>query len=141
MKKHRLTALMGLSVYFLSEKIDALSFVPKGVRMKRFLIIVAAVFFIINAASGPCLAKKSSSNDIDFSKLECGELIKELKNTSDKHAVAYLFMWLDGYLSGVTGDTVLNKKSINEFMKNLVTYCQKNSGAAVLDASKKVGIE
>ena len=50
-------------------------------------------------------------------------------------------MWIDGYLSGVSGDTDLDWGNLEKFSKDLVEYCGNNSNTKVLEAAKKVGIE
>ncbi|MEZ5580532.1 MAG: HdeA/HdeB family chaperone [Candidatus Competibacteraceae bacterium] len=50
-----------------------------------------------------------------------------------------VLMWIDGYLSGVSGDTSLNWKDLEKFSTNLVAYCGKPD-EKVLDAAEAVGI-
>jgi hypothetical protein len=36
-------------------------------------------------------------------------------------------MWIDGYLSGVSGDTTLSWKNLEKFSTDLVAYCAKQT--------------
>jgi acid stress chaperone HdeB len=51
-----------------------------------------------------------------------------------------VFMWIDGYLSGVSGDKVLSWKNLEKFSIDLVAYCASKPDEKVLDAAEEVGI-
>jgi len=69
----------------------------------------------------------------------CGEFLQELSTSSAEDAGVVL-MWIDGYLSGVSGDTSLDWKDLEKFSTNLVAYCGKKPDEKVLDAAEAVGI-
>lgn len=87
----------------------------------------------------PALAKKTQMKNIDFGEITCGEFLQELSTSSSEDAGVVL-MWIDGYLSGVSGDTSLNWKDLEKFSTNLVAYCGKKPDEKVLDAAEAVGI-
>ena len=90
-------------------------------------------------ASSTALAKKSQIQNIDFGAITCNEFMQEIAKGSSEDAGVVL-MWIDGYLSGVSGDKVLSWKSLEKFSTDLVTYCGNKPDAKVLDAAEEVGI-
>ena len=49
-------------------------------------------------------------------------------------------MWIDGYLSSVLSDTMLNWKNLEKFSADLVSYCTKQPTTKVLDAAEAGGV-
>jgi acid stress chaperone HdeB len=103
---------------------------------KILAALVAGLVAIIPAYA----AKKSGPANIDFGAYTCEQLIQEAANSSAEDMGAVL-MWLDGYLSGVSGDSELNWKDLEKFTTNLVAYCGKHGDANMLEAAEKVGIK
>jgi acid stress chaperone HdeB len=89
--------------------------------------------------SMPVYAKKPATQNIDFGAITCSEFMKELSQGSAEDAGVVL-MWIDGYLSGVSGDTVLKWSDLEKFSANLMTHCGKKPDDKVLEAAKAVGI-
>lgn len=85
-------------------------------------------------------AKQSKHENIDFSRISCGEFINDIVRVSDDDAGAVM-LWIDGYLSGISGDTVLNWQGMEDYTEKLVEYCLGNKRAKLLDAARKVGIQ
>lgn len=77
--------------------------------------------------------------NIDFGSITCGEFLKEISSGSAEDAGVVL-MWIDGYLSGVSGDTTLDWKDLEKFSEQLVTYCGQNADTKVLKAAEAIGI-
>jgi len=99
------------------------------------LCLSATVF-----ASTPVLAaKKTQTKNIDFGAISCSEFLQELSQSSSEDAGVVL-MWIDGYLSGVSGDTMLDWKDLEKFSANLVTNCGNKPNEKVLNAAEAVGI-
>jgi acid stress chaperone HdeB len=73
--------------------------------MKR-LFVLAALCCSSLFLSMPVSAKKPGAQNINFGAITCSEFMKELSQGSAEDAGVVL-MWIDGYLSGVSGDTVL----------------------------------
>jgi len=107
--------------------------------MKHLLITVALYASATLLVSAPALAKKNRAQDIDFGAITCGEFMQELSTSSSDEAGVVL-MWIDGYLSGVSGDTTLDWEGLEEFSAGLVDYCSSQPGARVLDAAEEIGI-
>ncbi len=102
-------------------------------------LAVAALCCSSLLISMPVLAKKAGVQNINFGEITCGEFMKEIAAGSAEDAGVVL-MWIDGYLSGVSGDTVLKWNDLEKFSTNLVAYSGKKPGEKVLDAAEAVGI-
>lgn len=107
--------------------------------MNRSVITAALCLSAALFASSTALAKKSQTQDIDFGAITCNEFMQELAKGSSEDA-GVVFMWIDGYLSGVSGDKVLSWKNLEKFSTDLVAYCSSKPDAKVLDAAEEVGI-
>ncbi|MCC6136818.1 MAG: HdeA family protein [Candidatus Contendobacter sp.] len=106
--------------------------------MKR-LFVLAALCCSSLFLSMPVSAKKPGAQNINFGAITCSEFMKELSQGSAEDAGVVL-MWIDGYLSGVSGDTVLKWGDLEKFSTDLVAYCGKKPDEKVLDAAEAVGI-
>ena len=108
--------------------------------MKTFACRLLCACLLLAAAAVPALAKKSQQpQNINFGSITCKEFVMEIANT-DEDSAGIILMWLDGYLSGVSGDTTLNWKTLENFSGALVDACAKKPGRKVLDVAKEVGI-
>jgi acid stress chaperone HdeB len=106
--------------------------------MHRF--VATAVLGIAIAAGAPAMAaKQQQSGDVDFGSVTCATFMKDLSTASEQDAGA-IFLWLDGYLSGVSGDTVMRPAGMEQFVQALLDHCSKRGKDNLLDAARKVGI-
>ena len=85
-------------------------------------------------------AKKSQMQDIDFGSYTCEQFVQETA-TASADDMGGVLLWLDGYLSGISGDTVLSWSGLQTFTEALINYCSRNSDTMMLDAAEKVGVE
>jgi len=108
--------------------------------MKRSSAVATLCLAASLLVSGPAIAKKAQMQNIDLGTITCGSFLKEL-STSTADDAGVILMWIDGYLSGVSGDTELNWKNLETFSQELVEYCGKNADTKVLEAAKAVGID
>ena len=106
--------------------------------MKIALSLLAGATLMLVAATAD--AQKSANMDIDFGAMSCQHFIHEV-STGSEDDIGALFLWLDGYLSGVSGDTVLSFTGLEALAGSLVEYCQHNGRVSLLDAARYVGIE
>ena len=107
--------------------------------MKRSFVVATLCLAASLLVSGPVAAKKAQIQNIDFGSITCGAFLKEM-STGNADDAGVVLMWIDGYLSGVSGDTELNWKNLETFSQELVEYCGKNTDTKVLEAAKAVGI-
>jgi acid stress chaperone HdeB len=84
-------------------------------------------------------ARKGQIQDIDFGAISCKAFLNDLSTASEEDAGA-IFLWLDGYLSGVSGDTVLRWDGMGSFAEELVNRCQRRGNERLLDAARNVGL-
>ncbi|MCB1609347.1 MAG: hypothetical protein KDI71_20475 [Xanthomonadales bacterium] len=103
------------------------------------LLAVAGIAAALSLAPLTAEARKGRVQDIDFGAIRCSEFISDLADASEEDAAA-IFLWLDGYLSGVSGDTVLRWNGLENFAENLVDRCASRGNERLLDAARRVGI-
>ena len=107
--------------------------------MNRSLITAILCLFAALFTSSTALAKKTQIHDIDFGAITCNEFMQKIAKGSSEDTGVVL-MWIDGYLSGVSGDKVLSWKNLEKFSTDLITYCSSKPNKRVLDAAEEVGI-
>ena len=86
----------------------------------------------------PCLAV-ADDEPLDVSKMSCTEF-NSVINDEDSSGSSYMIAWLDGYLSGISGDTTINVAFIEQFSTQLIEACAKSPRRNVLDVAKHVGL-
>jgi acid stress chaperone HdeB len=102
--------------------------VARIMEMKTLLGLFLAAALLLAPLAGPAQAEK-----VDLGKLTCGQFL-EIDNEQE---LAYLFFWLDGYVSGKTGNTVLDPNTVEEDLKALVEMCQGKKNTPLLKALGK----
>lgn len=107
--------------------------------MKHSFVVTTLCLSISLLASAPIAAKKAQTQNIDFGAITCNEFMQDLSKSSAEDA-GVILMWIDGYLSGVSGDTTLNWKNLEKFSTDLVAYCTNKPTAKVLEAAEAVGV-
>jgi len=108
--------------------------------MQSILRYLLAGSILVLIFTLPAVAKKQQVKNIEFGAITCEEFIQEVA-ASDEDSIAIVFMWLDGYLSGVSGDTQLNWNNLEGFSTNLMNGCAKKPKSKVLNIAKAVGIK
>jgi acid stress chaperone HdeB len=63
----------------------------------------------------------------------------DLGSIEDSETVTFLLIWLDGYLSGVTGDTTFDSDFLVDFTDALVEACAANPESPLVDVTEEVG--
>lgn len=102
--------------------------------MKQYL---SAMLFCSAVMALP--AQAANHEPIDFGAYNCQDFIQQVANNKAED-VGVVLTWIDGYLSGVTGDTVLDFDGMEKISVNLVKYCAAHGDAKLLDAARKVGV-
>ena len=103
-------------------------------------IALAAIIAALLAAPANAKKQQNSNAPIDFGAITCSEFLQDVSTASEDDAGA-LILWLDGYLSGVSGDTVLRFDGLEQFATNLVEHCSNRGRDRLIDAARKVGIQ
>lgn len=91
-------------------------------------------------AATPVQARKQSQDTLNFGTYTCRAFLEDAAQGSEED-IGIILMWIDGYLSGVSGDTVWKLNDFGEFSERLADYCSKHGNVKLLDAAKKKGIE
>jgi acid stress chaperone HdeB len=71
--------------------------------------------------------------------MKCKQLT-ELAAT-DEQAAAVIIFWMDGYLSGVSGDTTFDEGIINDFAEKIMGACAASPKTGILKMARTVGLE
>lgn len=109
--------------------------------MKKMLVtLVLAGVLMVPAL--PAQAKRGGGGmeNINFGRITCDQFMEEIADASEED-IGAVFLWLDGYLSGVSGDVVLKWNGLERFAEKLVQRCSDRGGEKLLDAARRVGIE
>ncbi len=89
--------------------------------MKLFMILVLTVFMGFSSIA--------QAKDTDLAKVACKDF---LAMPQDK--IGLMLMWIDGYLSGKSDDTVINEEWMKELGTHVATFCAKESNKTIMDA-------
>ena len=73
------------------------------------------------------LAWSARAEMVDFSKVTCEEFMN-----LDEDAMAGYYIWLEGYFSGKSGNTVLDTDTVEEDLTKLVELCNDSPKSTVL---------
>ncbi|MBF0339402.1 MAG: hypothetical protein HQL95_00385 [Magnetococcales bacterium] len=108
--------------------------------MKK-LTVIALLLCASQFVATPGHARKQSQDQaIDFGSYTCRQFLEEAASGSEED-IGVVLMWIDGYLSGVSGDTVWKPNEFAEFSGRLAEYCAKNGNKKLLEAAKHKGIQ
>ena len=99
----------------------------KGILSVLFCLVFALGFGIAEAAN--------KGSGVDMGKYTCGDLLAE-----DEEGVAYVLMWVDGYLSCETGDLTMDEKWITEMASTIREECsgEENKDKKLMSIVKKL---
>ena len=103
-------------------------------------LIVASLISAALTVAAPAAAQRKQTQNIDFGAISCQQFLEDVSNASEDD-VGAIMLWLDGYLSGVSGDAVLRFGGLEQFGQNLVTHCANRGSDRLLDAARMVGIQ
>lgn len=76
------------------------------------------------------------AESFDMKDMSCAQLMQ-----ADEEDAGVILLWLDGYLSGVTGDTRLDTDFLETFAEEMASACEKTPQAKILDVAQIVGTE
>jgi len=107
---------------------------------KAIAASVLAGALLLSVAPSAHAKKSKVAEDLNFGVYTCASFLQDA-STATAEDLGAVFLWLDGYLSGVSGDTVLTWKGLEDFGQKLVKYCADHRKVKLLDAAKTVGIE
>jgi hypothetical protein len=86
--------------------------------MKKLLILLLLALFCLTTPFAHA-AKSVKGQKIDMNKAVCGDI-------EDENDLLVFVSWLDGYLSAKSGDMVIDVKTIEENLQEIVNTCSKD---------------
>lgn len=99
--------------------------------MFRFVTILTLALVIAMPLSAH--AKKQVKEQVNMDKYTCGELLNE-----DEDEMGAVLIWIDGYLSGKTGDTTIDMDFLSKLSEAVGQTCANNKSAKLLDVVRKL---
>lgn len=102
-------------------------------RMKTAAFCAALLGLSMLVLPGVQAAEKTvkKSEKLDMSTYTCADLLAE-----DQDDAGTILLWIDGYLSGKTDDTVINMDFLGELAESVGEKCGVNGKAKLLDVVK-----
>ena len=99
-------------------------------KLRRTALSAALIGLSLLAVSPLYAAEKTVKKDdkVDMASYTCADLLAE-----EEDDVGTILLWVDGYLSGKTGDTVINTKFIGELAESVGEKCAEKGEAKLLD--------
>ena len=79
------------------------------------------------------VARATQAATFEFSKLSCGEFIKQ-----DPATIGNLMMWLGGYYMGDEDDPIIDFDKLGKQGEELGKYCATHPDAKLSDAAEEV---
>jgi hypothetical protein len=93
--------------------------------MRQWLIMLGPALALMG------LQASHAQVTVDIRKITCNEFLSG--QLTDSRSLA---IWLNGYLNGARGNTLINPLSVTE--NNLIDYCLSHNNMLVLDAARNV---
>lgn len=100
--------------------------------MFRFVTVVILALVLAIPLSADA-AKKKVKEQVDMNKYTCGDLLSE-----DEDEIGAVLIWVDGYLSGKTGDTTIDMDFLSKLGEAVGQACSQNKKAKLLDVVRKL---
>ena len=92
------------------------------------------------ACCGAGLARaENKHSNIDLSTFTCKDFLSAMQQGQEQE-MRSLAMWLDGYLSGISGNTEVDWQELRQYSNDLVAYCRDNPASVMREAALKAGM-
>lgn len=99
------------------------SYLLENVTMKNLSMLIMAAALL--CAPMAALA----SEETDMAKISCKEFLAQ-----DKEKIGMMLVWIDGYMSAKSDNTVMSSAWMEKLGTHMGTYCGKNPGKTIMDA-------
>jgi hypothetical protein len=114
-----------------------LSYLEKGAFMKNLAVIIAVVLGLLFLS--PSAEAKKQMKQVDMGEMTCDDFVTGVtENADDPATIAIIIMWIDGYLSAQTGDTVVNFEDLEANTLKLIAYCKQHPKKNMIEAAEEV---
>ena len=97
--------------------------------MKKFFLVTLVALFCFTTPFAHA-AKKIQQQKVDMNKATCAEI-------EDENDLLVFVSWMDGYLSAKSGDMVIDLKTIEENLEQIVKTCSGDSKFKLKDFLKQ----
>jgi len=94
--------------------------------MKKFLLCLMLVLFCLSMPFAHAAAKQK----VDMNKATCGDI-------EDENGLLVFVSWIDGYLSAKSGDMVIDIKTIEANLEQIMKTCSENDKFKLKDFLKQ----
>jgi acid stress chaperone HdeB len=101
--------------------------------MKQPMMALATILLSLSVLCSGAEAKKRVNKKLDMASYTCKDLLAE---TDDD--VGAVLIWIDGYLSGKTGDTTIDVEFLSDLAEGVGEECGGKSDSKVLDVVQKL---
>lgn len=91
--------------------------------MKKWLMLLAAMLVCVP------LSAQAVHNDVDMSKVTCTDWLDKKAD-----AVAGMLIWLDGYMSAKSENTVMSDAWTEKLHKHIDRFCTQQTSKTIMDA-------
>lgn len=92
--------------------------------MKKLILAAIAAAMLFTA---PTMA--SAEEPVDMSKLSCKEFL-----SADQSKIGMMLMWIDGYMSGKSDNTMMDNAWMEKLGTHMGKYCASNPQKTIMDA-------
>lgn len=100
-------------------------------RTIQAILLALLLALPITAAAAEKKIKKDEK--LDMATYTCADLLAE-----DEDEVGMILLWVDGYLSGKTDDTVINTTFLGELAEKVGEQCGKDEKAKLMNVIKEL---
>lgn len=90
--------------------------------MKKFLIAATMATLLVGGLSN------AYAEEQDIAQIKCSEFIQ------DKDHMGMVLMWLDGYASQKSDNTVISDEWLEKLGLHMAKFCSENPDTGILDA-------
>lgn len=78
---------------------------------------------------------------IELTSFTCQQFRDGIHSENDANKMHALVMWLEGYMSAISGNTLLDWQNLEEYKKDLLAFCDKNPTLGLLEAARRAAVE
>ncbi len=100
--------------------------------MRSISLLLLWLLFLVPASE--------AQERVDLQEMTCGEVISLAQEEGNEESIFLFVFWIDGYLSGISGETTVNFDELSELAESLATFCVANEATDILTAARQVGL-
>ncbi|MDL2207123.1 HdeA family protein [Desulfovibrio sp. OttesenSCG-928-M14] len=103
--------------------------------MKKFFLALIITAFCFSAGSALAAGKTGAQMKLDMNTVTCQQYLDMFNATSadEQMAATLVLFWLDGYASATSGNHVIDDKTMEADMKDVMEACQAEPNSKLMD--------